>query len=85
MAAGLSRTCVAPRFLEGEHYLWRSERDGISLLDATRPKELEKENGRLQQLLTESFFEDDVTREALRKTSGLHRLSVRGGRWPRKG
>ena len=40
----------------------------MSVSDAKRLKELDAENMRLKKLLAESLLENEVTREALRKT-----------------
>jgi putative transposase len=39
----------------------------MSVPDAKRPKDLEAENTRLEKLLAEQFFENDVIKDALRK------------------
>lgn len=51
---------------------------GMEVSDAKRLKALEAENARLKKLLAESMLENDVTREALRK-SGRRTGSTRGG------
>jgi putative transposase len=47
--------------------LWRSKFGGISVSGAKRLKELEIENTRLKKLLADSWLENEVTREALRR------------------
>ena len=42
---------------------------GMDVSDAKRLKALEKENARLKKLLAESMLENEVTREALRKST----------------
>jgi putative transposase len=39
----------------------------MSVPDAKRPKDLEAENTRLEKLLAEQVFENDVIKDALRK------------------
>ena len=53
-------------FSQGSFYLWRSKFGGMSVPDAKRLRELEKENARLKKMLAESLLEQEVTREALR-------------------
>lgn len=53
---------------EVSYYLWRSKFGGMSVSDAKRLKELETENARLKKLLAEAMLENEVTREALRKS-----------------
>src|SRR5258706_4218595 len=42
--------CRKHGFSEGSYYLWRSKFGGMSVSDAKRLKELETENGRLEQV-----------------------------------
>ncbi len=60
--------CRKHGFSEASDYLWRSTCGGMPVSDAKRLKELTTENARLKQLLAESLLENEVTREALRKT-----------------
>ena len=60
--------CRKHGFSEASYYLWRSKFGGMSVSDAKRLKDLEAENGRLKKLLAESLLENEVTREALRRT-----------------
>jgi len=48
-------------------YRWRREYDGMSVSEARRLKELEKENARLKRLLAERDVEIDVMKEVLSK------------------
>ena len=59
--------CRRGGFSEASYYLWRSKYGGMDVSDAKRLKALEAENGRLKKLLVESMFENEVTREALRR------------------
>ena len=59
--------CRKHGFSDTSDYLWRSKFGGMSVSDAKRRKELEIENTRLKKLLAESLWENEVTREVLRK------------------
>ena len=59
--------CRRHGFSQGSFYLWRSKFGGMSVPDAKRLRELEKENARLKKMLAEALLEQEVTREALRK------------------
>lgn len=52
---------------ETTFYRWRKKYDGMSVPDAQRLKELERENGRLKRLLAERDLEVDALREYLTK------------------
>lgn len=54
--------------MESNYYLWRSNFGGMSVPDATRLKNFESENARLKKLLAEQVFENDLTKDALRKS-----------------
>ena len=74
--------CRRHGFSEASYSLWRSQFGGLSVSDAKRLKELDTENGRLQQLLAESPLAIEVTREVLRKQWCPHRFDGRWcGRW----
>ncbi len=60
--------CRKHGFSEASYDLWRSKVGGMNVSDAKRLKELSVENGRLKKLLAESLLENEVTREALRRT-----------------
>ena len=68
--AGLAvaELCRRHGFSEASYYLWRSKFGGMNVSDAKRLKELETENIRLKRLLAESMLENEVTKEALRKS-----------------
>ena len=70
--------CRRHGFSEASYYLWRSKFGGMTVSEAKRLKELEMENARLKKLLAESMLENEVTREALRK-SGERIGSTRAG------
>ncbi len=48
-------------------YRWRRAYGGMSVSEAQRLKELEKENGRLKRLLAERVLEIDLLKELLGK------------------
>jgi putative transposase len=48
-------------------YRWRAKYTGITVSEAQRLKELERENARLKRLLAERDLEIDVVREFLKK------------------
>jgi len=64
----IKELCRQHGFSEASYYLWRSKFGGMDVSDAKRLKALEAENARLKKLLAESMLENEVTREALRKS-----------------
>ena len=60
--------CRQHGFSEASYYLWRSKFGGMSVSDARRLKDLEAENSRLKKLLAEAMLENEITREALKKS-----------------
>jgi putative transposase len=54
---------------EATFYRWRKTYAGMSVVEAQRLKELEKENGRLKRLLAERMLEVDALKEVLAKKS----------------
>ena len=52
---------------EQTFYRWRSKYGGLSVNEARRLKDLEKENARLKRLLAERDLEVDVIKELLSK------------------
>ena len=60
--------CRRHGFSEASYYLWRSRFGGTTVSEAKHLKALGVENVRLKKLLTESLLENEVTREALRKS-----------------
>lgn len=59
--------CRKHGFSEASYYAWRSKFGGMTVPDAKRLKELERENARLKRLLAESMLEKEAVREVLRK------------------
>lgn len=53
---------------EASYYLWKSKFSGMSVPEAKRPKELDAENARLKKLLAESLLENEIIKEAMRKS-----------------
>jgi putative transposase len=74
----VAELCRRHGFSEASYYLWRNKFGGMSVSDAKRLKELELENARLKRLLAESMLENEVTKEALRK-SGERTCTARAG------
>jgi putative transposase len=75
--------CRKHGFSEASYYLWRSKFGGMSVPDAKRLKELETENGRLKKLLAEQVLENEVIKDALRKSgerTGATRAGAADGR-----
>jgi len=70
--------CRKHDFSEASYYLWRSKFGGMTVSEAKRLKELEAENARLKKLLEESMLENEITREALRKSGGRTGARVAG-------
>ena len=56
---------------EATFYRWRKTYGGMSVQEAQRLKELEKENARLKRLLAERMLEVDALKEVLAKKSEL--------------
>ena len=54
---------------EFTYYRWRKKFGGMSVLDAKRLKDLEKENGKLKNLLANRDLEVEALKELLRKHS----------------
>ncbi len=59
--------CREHGIAEATFYRWRSTYGGMSLPEAQRLKELEKENARLKRLLAERMLENDLLKELLEK------------------
>ncbi len=59
--------CREHGITETTFYRWRKIYGGITVLEAHRLKELEKENGRLKRLLAERDLEVDALKEFLAK------------------
>ena len=52
---------------EQSFYRWRNKFGGLSVSEARRLKELEKENARLKRLLAERDLELDIAKEIIEK------------------
>jgi putative transposase len=59
--------CREHSIAEATFYRWRRAYGGMSLSEAQRLKELEKENARLKRLLAERMLEVDAMKELLAK------------------
>ena len=59
--------CRAYAITETTFYRWRRAYGGMSLSEAARLKELEKENARLKRLLAERVVEIDLLKEVVGK------------------
>lgn len=63
----ISAICREHGIAENTFYRWRRAYGGMSVNEAQRLKELEKENGRLKRLLAERVLENDLLKELLGK------------------
>ncbi len=63
----IAQICRAHGITETTFYRWRRKYGGMSVPEAQRLKELEKENARLKRLLAERDLEVDALREYLTK------------------
>jgi len=59
--------CREHGIAEATFYRWRNGYGGMSIPEAQRLKELEKENARLKRLLAERMLENDLLKELLEK------------------
>jgi putative transposase len=59
--------CRAHGITETTFYRWRKKYGDLSISEATRLRELERENARLKRLLAERDLELDATKELLTK------------------
>ncbi len=59
--------CRQHNVTETSFYRWRKIYGGMSVSEAQRLKELEKENARLKRLLAERMLENDLLKELLQK------------------
>jgi putative transposase len=62
--------CREHGIAEATFYRWRRAYGGMSVSEAQRLKELEKENARLKRLLAERMLEVDAMKELLAKKLG---------------
>ena len=65
----IGAVCREHGVAEATFYRWRKTYAGMSVVEAQRLKELEKENGRLKRLLAERMLEVDALKEVLAKKS----------------
>ena len=65
----ISALCRAHGITETTFYRWRQKFGGMTVSDAQRLRELEKENARLKRLLAERDLEVDALRALLAKKS----------------
>ena len=63
----VAAVCREHGIAETTFYRWRKAYGGMSVNEAQRLKELEKENSRLKRLLAERMLEIDLLRELLGK------------------
>jgi putative transposase len=63
----IAALCREHGIAENTFYRWRKTYGGMSVNEAQRLKELEKENGRLKRLLAERMLENDLLKELLGK------------------
>ena len=65
----IGAVCREHGVAEATFYRWRKTYAGMSVVEAQRLKELEKENGRLKRLLAERMLEVDALKEVLAQKS----------------
>jgi putative transposase len=63
----IAAVCREHGISENTFYRWRKSYGGMSVNEAQRLKELEKENARLKRLLAERVLENDLLKELLGK------------------
>ena len=63
----ISQICRDAGIAETTFYRWRKQFGGMTVAEAQRLKELEKENARLKKLLAERDLEIDALKEFLAK------------------
>ena len=63
----IAALCREHAIAEQTFYRWRKAYGGMSINEAQRLKELEKENARLKRLLAERMLENDLLKELLAK------------------
>jgi putative transposase len=63
----IADVCRLNNIAENTFYRWRSRFGGVSANEASRLRELEKENARLKRLLAERDLEVDIIKELLQK------------------
>ena len=63
----VAAVCREHGIAENTFYRWRKAYGGMSINEAQRLKELEKENSRLKRMLAERMLENDLLKELLQK------------------
>ena len=63
----IAAVCREHGIAENTFYRWRKAYGGMSVNEAQRLKELEKQNARLKRLLAERMLENDLLKELLSK------------------
>jgi putative transposase len=63
----IAAVCREHSIAENTFYRWRKAYGNMSVNEAQRLKELEKENARLKRLLAERLLENDLLKELLSK------------------
>ena len=63
----ISEVCRQHNVSQNTFYRWRTRFGGMSTNEATRVRDLEKENARLKRLLAERDLEVDIIKELLQK------------------
>ena len=63
----IGRICREHHIAETTFYRWRKQFGGMTVAEAQRLKELEKENARLKRLLAERDLEVDALKELVAK------------------
>ena len=61
---GTEELCRRHGFSEASYYLWRSKFGGMSVPDAKRLKDLERENARLKRAVAELTIDKLILKEA---------------------
>ena len=74
----IAELCRKHAFSEASYYLWRNKFGGTNVLEARRLKELKTESARLKKLLAETMLENEIAKEALRK-SGKRTVTAGAG------
>lgn len=66
--ATITDVCRAHGVSENSFYRWKRKYGGMTVADAKRLRELEKENARLKKIVANRDLEIDAMKELLRKT-----------------
>jgi putative transposase len=74
----IAAVCREHGIAENTFYRWRKAYGGMSINEAQRLKDLEKENGRLKRLLAERVLEIDLLKELLEKKADTGREACGG-------